>query len=207
MRGIHLLHPFVRAKAEALIEACSACGLPLLITDTLRTREEQDNLYAQGRTRPGGIVTNCRGSDYKSPHQWGVAFDFCKNIKGQEYNDRAFFQQVGAVGKSLGLFWGGDFKSFVDMPHFEDTRFVKNNSCNTLIRDYGTPEAFFGDWKKVNEIDETVVNLLHDGVASDGAHWRGFLYGISTTKPEYIKIIFDRYHVLLNAKGKEENIT
>lgn len=32
-------------------------------------------MYAQGRTKKGNIVTNAKGSDYSSQHQWGIAFD------------------------------------------------------------------------------------------------------------------------------------
>ena len=30
----------------------------------------------RGRTKPGNIVTNAKGSSYRSQHQWGIAFDF-----------------------------------------------------------------------------------------------------------------------------------
>ena len=203
MRGIHLLHPYVRAKAERLEALCAAHGLDMKITDTLRTAEEQDRLFAQGRTAPGSIVTNARGTDYRSPHQWGVAFDFCKNIRGQEYGDRAFFSQVGVLGKSLGLFWGGDFKGFADMPHFEEPIYVADNSTNTLRSKYKTPERFFEAWTVSESIERTVANLISDGVAEDAAHWRGFLHGITNTRKEYVKTIFDRYHALLQERRNQ----
>jgi peptidoglycan L-alanyl-D-glutamate endopeptidase CwlK len=134
MRGLDKLHPLVRIKAEKLQEKCNELDLPVLITETWRTKEEQDALYAKGRTKPGNIVTNATYPN--SPHCWGIAFDFCKNIKGQEFSDVEFFKKVGAVGKSLGLFWGGDFKSFKDYPHFEDRSINKT----------GTPEEFKKSW-------------------------------------------------------------
>lgn len=39
-----------------------------------RTFEHQDRLYAQGRTLPGGIVTNARSGE--SPHNYGMATDW-----------------------------------------------------------------------------------------------------------------------------------
>ena len=147
MRGIELLHPKARALAEKLQALCKTNGIPLLITETWRSAAEQDALYAQGRTKPGSIVTHCTGKDYQSPHQWGVAFDFCKNIKGQEYSDTAFFNAVGSLGKSIGLFWGGDFKSFVDKPHFELLEFLPSNSTAALKSKYGTPEKFKATWE------------------------------------------------------------
>jgi peptidoglycan L-alanyl-D-glutamate endopeptidase CwlK len=145
MRGLDKLHPEVRAKAERLSALCRDSGLPLLVTETWRTEEEQDALYAKGRTAPGKVVTNCKYP--YSAHCWGVAFDFCRNVKGREYDTSDdFFQRVGQLGKSIGLFWGGDFKSFKDMPHFEHPSYVVNNSVKTLVEKWGTPVAFKNSW-------------------------------------------------------------
>lgn len=148
MRGIENLHPDAQAKAKQLQTLCDSKGIKLLITETFRTTAEQDALYAQGRTIPGKVVTNCKGSSYQSPHQWGVAFDFCKNLKGQEYTDTAFFRSVGSLARSIGLFWGGDFKSFVDTPHLELPEFLPSNSTITLKTKYGTPDKFKATWSK-----------------------------------------------------------
>ena len=75
MRDITLCHPRLQKLATELIQKCSAQGLQIKIGETLRTRSEQDTLYAQGRTTPGSIVTNAPGSSYSSYHQWGTAFD------------------------------------------------------------------------------------------------------------------------------------
>ena len=76
MRDITLCHPRLQVLATKLIEECAKQGLQIKIGETLRTTAEQDALYAQGRTKPGNIVTNAKGSSYKSQHQWGIAFDF-----------------------------------------------------------------------------------------------------------------------------------
>jgi peptidoglycan L-alanyl-D-glutamate endopeptidase CwlK len=145
MRGLEKLHPAVRKLAELLVAECAKEGLPVSITETWRSQEEQDRFYAQGRTAPGPIVTRCAYPE--SPHCWGVAFDFCRAVKGREYDDSdGFFAKVGAVGKRLGLFWGGDFRRFVDKPHFEAPVYAVNNSVSTLKSKYGTPEAFRRQW-------------------------------------------------------------
>ncbi|MCL2084869.1 MAG: peptidoglycan-binding protein, partial [Oscillospiraceae bacterium] len=149
MRGVELLHPELQAAAARFTAECKAAGLNALITETWRTAAEQDALYAQGRTAPGRIVTNCRGADYQSPHQWGVAFDFCRNVRGREYDDGdGFFSKCGAAGKRAGLFWGGDFKSFKDKPHLELPKFLPGNGTASLKRLYGAPEAFKASWDK-----------------------------------------------------------
>ena len=120
MRDITLCHPRLQHLAGQLIEECGRQGLSIKIGETFRTVAEQDALYAQGRTEPGNIVTNAPGSNYSSYHQWGTAFDIFRNDGAGAYNDSAlFFQRVGAIGMSLGLEWGGNWKSIMDNPHFQ----------------------------------------------------------------------------------------
>lgn len=156
MRGTDKLHPELQVCVNKFLEECKKQGLNVLITETLRTQEEQEALYAQGRTKSGNIVTNCRG--YQSPHCWGVAFDFCRNVKGKEYdNSDKFFDRVGEIAKTIfdnteyDLFWGGDFKTFVDKPHIEMKKYLPNNYTTWLIDNYGTPEDFMATWYDMKE--------------------------------------------------------
>lgn len=88
-----------------------------------RTFEEQAQLYAQGRTKPGKIVTNARpGSSF---HNFGLAID-CGVFEGGKYLDEtnprkaaAFHREASKLCAKHGLRWGGNFKSIVDMPHYE----------------------------------------------------------------------------------------
>lgn len=113
------LLPVVQAKAKAFLAAAKAEGIDVLITSTYRDNQSQDELYAQGRTRPGKIVTNARGG--QSYHNYRVAFDFVPVIGGKAvWNDLALFRRLGKIGKSLGLEWGGDWK-FRDYPHLQYT--------------------------------------------------------------------------------------
>lgn len=145
-----LLHPRLQEIVKEFEKRCKAAGLNVLVTETYRSKSEQDALYAQGRTKPGNIVTNAKYP--LSPHCWGVAFDFCRNVRGREYDDSdGFFAKCGEIGKSLGLFWGGDFRSFVDKPHLELKKYLPNNSVKTLIKQYGTPDAFIKSWKQEDE--------------------------------------------------------
>ena len=117
-RDINKLNPKAKLACEYLLKACKEAGLNIIVTETLRTTERQQYLYAQGRTRPGSIVTNCDGVKVKSIHQYGNAFDVCQNIRGKEYED-AVIAKVGALGVKIGLEWGGSWKGFVDSPHFQ----------------------------------------------------------------------------------------
>ena len=70
---IATLLPEVQPIAQALIQKSVEMGINIKIISGLRTYEEQDALYAQGRTTPGNIVTNARGGH--SNHNFGIAFD------------------------------------------------------------------------------------------------------------------------------------
>lgn len=114
------LEPVTRALCEQFLAHAEARGHALRITHTLRTMEEQAKLYAQGRTAPGKIVT--RAMPGQSAHNYGMAFDVC--FKGttpypEDALGLAWWGEIGAVGKKLGLVWGGDFKKLKDRPHFE----------------------------------------------------------------------------------------
>lgn len=79
MRDITKLHPELQRKIGELVLACTGQGLKIGFSECVRTVEEQNALYAKGRTAPGAIVTNAKGSDYSSQHQWGIAADFYRN--------------------------------------------------------------------------------------------------------------------------------
>ena len=117
-RDINLLRWDVAENCRRWLERCRAAGLEVLVTNTVRDEEYQAYLYAQGRTRPGSIVTNSAVPTYHADHA-GLAFDFCQNIRGQEYSDRAFFHSAAALAKEMGFSWGGDWQSFPDLPHLQ----------------------------------------------------------------------------------------
>ncbi len=147
-RDIKLLHPEVQAIIPKFLEECKKQGLIVKTTDTVRTEKEQNELYAQGRTKSGKIVTWVKYP--YSNHNWGMAFDICRNDgKGAYYDADNWFKKVGQVGKKYGLTWGGDWKDNPDKPHFELTKY---GSTTTLARKYGTPENFKKTWKPVEEV-------------------------------------------------------
>lgn len=98
---------------------CEAAGLDLLVTCTLRTHDEQDALYAQGRTKPGRIVTNARAG--QSAHNYGLALDFVPIVNGKlEWDDGApQWHDAGKRAKEFGLEWAGDWPKFREFPHVQ----------------------------------------------------------------------------------------
>lgn len=116
-RKLEDLHPLVVEKARQLIELAQADGIEILVTSTLRSFEEQAELFAIGRVKPGKIVTNAKAGE--SWHNFGLAFDVVPLVNGKAIWDSPFWNRIGDLGKQIDLTWGGDFKSFKDKPHFE----------------------------------------------------------------------------------------
>lgn len=109
------LTPLLRRKYAELEGLCAAEGIAIRMTEGFRSIARQNELYAQGRTKPGAIVTNAKGGE--SYHNWGVAFDVVLRVEG--YSDSPKWARIGALGRKIGLEWGGDWASFKDLPHFE----------------------------------------------------------------------------------------
>jgi peptidoglycan LD-endopeptidase CwlK len=119
-RSLDDLAPPAKQRALAFIAAASAKGIDLLVTSTYRDSESQDALYAQGRSTPGNIVTRARAG--QSWHNWRCALDVVPLVNGKAiWDDQALWKQVGEIGKSCGLEWAGDWKTFKEYPHFQYT--------------------------------------------------------------------------------------
>lgn len=160
-RDITKLHPRLQDKANELVALCKKNGITIKIGECYRSVEEQNALYAQGRTKPGNIVTNAKGTSYSSQHQWGIAFDFFLDMDidgdGKKSDDafnnkKSTFNKVGKLGKSIGLGWGGDWTSPVDMPHFYLPDWGKTTS--KLKEKYGTPEKFKKTWNTEEKVSK-----------------------------------------------------
>jgi len=124
------LHPVVLSATIKLIDRSFAKGIPIVITQGYRSIAEQNALYAQGRTKPGKIVTNAPGG--RSLHNYGVAIDFAlllpdgkqvswDMLRDGNRNGRRDWDEIVEIAKNLGFEWGGDWKTFVDTPHFQIT--------------------------------------------------------------------------------------
>jgi peptidoglycan L-alanyl-D-glutamate endopeptidase CwlK len=90
-------------RAHQLVELAEAEGIEILITSTMRTFEEQAELFAIGRTKPGDIVTNAKAGE--SWHDFGLAFDVVPLVNGKAVWDSPFWKRIGELEKQVGLFW------------------------------------------------------------------------------------------------------
>lgn len=122
LERIKLLHPAVRQEAGRIYaDICSAmpAGVVCRFTHTLRTNAEQDALYAQGRTKPGPVVTYAKAGE--SYHNYGLAIDFVLIVNGKvSWTVDKNWMAVIAIFESYG--WkSGHYWEKKDSPHVEKT--------------------------------------------------------------------------------------
>ena len=126
-RSLDDLAGVVRARAVVFQDECRACGLDVLIYCTLRSVEEQNQLYKVGRELPGQILTNARGGESRhNPDDDGKAwaFDAVPLLYGRPvWGDRGRVLQMGVCGESVGLLWAGRWSGkFREALHFQGAK-------------------------------------------------------------------------------------
>lgn len=110
-RLIEDLDPSFQPVAQELIDRCRAAGIGVVIITTRRTAEEQADCVKRG-------VSWVK----HSKHQDGLAIDLVPEHLMKEKNwapKDPLWAQMGEIGESLGLVWGGRWKKTPDMGHFE----------------------------------------------------------------------------------------
>lgn len=135
------LHPSVRVEVTEIINECNQLltgRAKVRIAQGLRTNAEQDLLYKQ---RPK--VTSAKGG--QSIHNYGFAVDIVLIIDGKtaswdtvkdwDADKVSDWNEVVAVFKKHGWNWGGDWKSFKDLPHFDKKGFSDWKALINLPKD------------------------------------------------------------------------
>jgi peptidoglycan L-alanyl-D-glutamate endopeptidase CwlK len=141
MDKINKLHPFVRNEVKAIIQECNTLltgRSKVRIAQGFRSFAEQDALFAQ---KPK--VTNAKGG--QSIHNYGFAVDIVLIIDGKEASwdvntdwdgdKKSDWMECVSVFKKHGWNWGGDWKSFKDMPHFDKAGFSDWKALSKYRRD------------------------------------------------------------------------
>ena len=120
-KALAKLEPFV-AAAELAMEKH---GVKVEVISGLRSWAAQAALFAQGRTKPGRIVTKARpGSSW---HNYGLAIDlglFSNGVYLDEVDPKRadrLYQEIGTIASRMGVEWAGNWKSFTETPHFQVT--------------------------------------------------------------------------------------
>lgn len=132
-RDKKLLCPSFAKVLEEFERRLGVAHLPFQLFMGLRDFASQDELYAQGRTKPGNIVTNARGGD--SLHNYGLAADYVLDgmpdkpgtqwsweIKSDLNQDGANdWLQMAQIAQNCGMEAGYFWKKFPDAPHVQMT--------------------------------------------------------------------------------------
>jgi hypothetical protein len=146
-------------KATDTLRGLRRENINMGVTDDFRSSTEQDAIYAQGRTKPGRIVTGAEAGE--SWHNYGLAADiaFLNDdgvFDGQSWNTTGdygdMWDRYGEIASSNDLTWGGDWNS-PDMPHVEyhpGKTASQASSLRTTLANEGLEAA----WDKMN-IGET----------------------------------------------------
>lgn len=121
LERIKELNPYanVQHTFQSFIEECeNTHDITLRIMEPVfRSFNAQANLYAQGRTKPGRIVTYAPPG--KSWHNWGLAVDLC-DLENGKVNWGFDMGKLQSIATKYGMIWGGTFsKGKTDPPHFE----------------------------------------------------------------------------------------
>lgn len=146
---VKLLHPSIREEVAELIGKIEINNpFVVRIVQGLRTIDEQNELWAQGRTKPGHIVTNAKGGS--SYHNYGLAIDFALLYDGKlswdinadfDKDGQKDWQEVVQVFKANGYEWGGSWHTIVDNPHLQKTF---GNSVKQLLQKYNAKDFISG---------------------------------------------------------------
>ncbi|RJP59027.1 MAG: M15 family peptidase [Deltaproteobacteria bacterium] len=134
--------PELQEKYWLFKEKMAEAGVPFMLTCTYRSQEEQNNLYAQGRTKPGQVVTWTKRSRHIDRKAFDIAiltplsppldkggkegglsptWDVKVNVNANDIPD---YIEAGQIGERVGLTWGGRFRNSKgqprpDYPHFK----------------------------------------------------------------------------------------
>ena len=124
--GLERVHPALVRKLQTIYQEMESgkdgTRCVMMAVAGYRTQAEQSAIYAQGRTKPGPIVTYLQ----TSVHQLGLAADSCfvfldgKGRPQPTWDEpfRGAWDEFGKRTEHRGLTWGGDF-TFGDTPHVQ----------------------------------------------------------------------------------------
>jgi peptidoglycan L-alanyl-D-glutamate endopeptidase CwlK len=118
------VHPDLEwVMKEALFNA-DKDGITIRVTCGVRTAADQMLAYKAGASKMNGIAKRDGGTGI-SEHQKGMAADVVHMIglnpswSGASFAKIVPYIKQAAKKKGVPIVWGGDWKKFVDMPHFQ----------------------------------------------------------------------------------------
>jgi peptidoglycan LD-endopeptidase CwlK len=148
------VNPALASKIQQMAEILSLDPQPitLIVTAGQRTWLEQNQLYAEGRTLPGKVVTDAPAG--YSWHNLGSAVDCAPEVVDGtiDWNpDHPQWKRMEAVGVSLGLVSGATFIRLVDAPHFQLTGRFPEDAPDDEARQIWQEQGAAAFWQEVNQ--------------------------------------------------------
>lgn len=111
-----LLYPAFARRVQKGIQAAKAAGIPIELFETYRTPFRQQELYEQGRTTKGRIVTNAQAG--YSWHNYGLAIDVVMRVDGKfDWSHELYFHDAAQYFEAQGLHWAGH--SGFELVHYQ----------------------------------------------------------------------------------------
>lgn len=117
-KDLNELASYFLPLAQELLDKCAVAGVPCRVIDTGRTTQEQAIKLAEGVS----WVSKSK-HEPQPPEMKSEAIDIAPQAVLEENKanwdpTNPLWQEIGGIGKELGLRWGGDWK-VKDMGHFE----------------------------------------------------------------------------------------
>lgn len=150
------VNPVLAARIQAVASNLASQGITIIVCQGLRTVEEQDALYAQGRTTPGKIVTNAKGG--QSWHNFGLAVDCAPENPDASIDWNASHPQwkaMEAAGVKMGLVSGANWVRIVDAPHFQMTGRFPEAAPDTEVRELYKSGGLEAVWNEIIPLVDT----------------------------------------------------
>lgn len=113
-RSLNSLKGVDERLVKVVKRAIELTTIDFVVTEGLRSAQRQKELVAQGASRT-----------LKSKHLTGHAVDVAALVDGKVTWEYKYYQEIAKAFKQAAkefgykLTWGGDWKGFVDSPHFQ----------------------------------------------------------------------------------------
>jgi len=134
-----LLNPVLRERMQMLFDLYKAkypnAPQPK-ISQTVRSRSDQNKDYAKGRSAPGPIVSNAKSGESLHNYKPALAFDVFFTVDGKYSDDPQLYKALGELAPSVGLEWGGTWKH-PDMPHFQPPNYTWEDAAKDVEPTFG----------------------------------------------------------------------
>lgn len=126
-RDTSKLSPAMQKYAFDFMKACKDEKLDIVIICTDRNEADQEAAFASGHSK-AHFGQSAHNSVLANGNPASEAFDIGVIRNGKYIGDDAdgSYSAAGAIGKSLGLVWAGDWKSFKELAHFQNPNWVKS---------------------------------------------------------------------------------